>query len=126
MAKLEFSFRGNGDFYPYREERTIEGIIKRIIVEVLTEFGVEADKIILFGSRARGNFDEKSDWDILVILKKEVSQKVEQEIFKRITVRLSEMLIPCDILIRTPQQVKRFEGYVHSVTKTALREGKVL
>ncbi len=27
------------------------------------------ENIILFGSRARGDFDEDSDWDVLIIIK---------------------------------------------------------
>jgi len=34
------------------------------------KYGIEIDKIILFGSRARGDYREDSDWDILIVTKK--------------------------------------------------------
>ena len=35
--------------------------------------GVNYEKIVLFGSRARGDFSEKSDYDILLIEKRELT-----------------------------------------------------
>jgi predicted nucleotidyltransferase len=103
-----------------------KNIIKKEIVNIITEFGLELDKIILFGSRARGDFNVLSDWDILIILKSEVSFDVEMKLSKKIRERLAENLIPCDILIRTPKDIERLKNYVHSVTKTALKEGVIL
>jgi predicted nucleotidyltransferase len=37
--------------------------IKRIIIEELEKENIKVHKIILFGSRARGDFKEDSDWD---------------------------------------------------------------
>ena len=38
--------------------------VKKIIIEELEEENIKVHKIILFGSRARGDFKEDSDWDI--------------------------------------------------------------
>ncbi|RDD52236.1 nucleotidyltransferase domain-containing protein, partial [Nanoarchaeota archaeon NZ13-N] len=43
-------------------EETLK-LIKETILNVAKEYNVEIDKIILFGSRARGDFRENSDWD---------------------------------------------------------------
>jgi len=37
--------------------------INKIINQVFEEKGIKVEKIILFGSRARGDFKENSDWD---------------------------------------------------------------
>jgi excisionase family DNA binding protein len=37
--------------------------------------------IILYGSKARGDFDEESDMDILIILKNKVDDNIREEIF---------------------------------------------
>ena len=52
------------------EERTARFLIKGIITETVKECGFSLESIILFGSRARGNFDENSDWDVLIINKR--------------------------------------------------------
>ena len=46
------------------KDKEILNEIKRVIMDVAKEMGVEIDKIILFGSRARGDYREDSDWDI--------------------------------------------------------------
>jgi len=104
----------------------MEDKIKNIIMTVLSEFGLSAQKIILFGSRARGDHSQKSDWDILIILDKELTQEAVRLISRKIRENLAMALIPCDVLVRTPAQVEKFKQYVHSVTKNALKEGKEL
>lgn len=45
-------------------------------------------KIILFGSRARGNASEDSDWDLLILLDK---PKIESMDFERVAYPLCEL-----------------------------------
>lgn len=40
--------------------------IKKVVLEVDSEA-----EIVLFGSRARGDFNDESDWDILILVDKE-------------------------------------------------------
>ena len=37
-------------------------------------------RVILFGSRARGNNDEKSDWDFLVLVSKKADKNIKTQI----------------------------------------------
>jgi predicted nucleotidyltransferase len=46
-----------------------EALLKRV-KEVVQSFDPEAD-IILYGSRARGDWTDDSDWDLLVLLSEE-------------------------------------------------------
>ncbi len=46
-------------------------IAKAIITREIEKVGLKVIKIILFGSRARGDFKKDSDWDLLVIVDKE-------------------------------------------------------
>ena len=48
--------------------------IKEAILKTLELLGLGAAKIILFGSRARGDFSKYSDYDILIITKKKLSR----------------------------------------------------
>ena len=56
------------------------------------------NEVILFGSRARGDFREDSDWDFLILLKKETVSKAEKE---KIRERLYELELATDEIIST-------------------------
>jgi len=79
-------------------------------------------KVILFGSAARGEMDAESDLDILVI-------KETQELF---TERLEAMARLCpagihaDILVYTPDEIQSMLDEENSFITQALREGKVI
>ncbi|MBK8493534.1 MAG: nucleotidyltransferase domain-containing protein [Saprospirales bacterium] len=59
-------------------KKTIEGI--PLIVKDTVDKVDEAAKVILFGSRARGDFHTDSDWDFLILTKKKVSRQLQDEI----------------------------------------------
>ena len=104
----------------------MEKIIKNIVVETMKESGYSLEGIILFGSRARGKFDENSDWDLLIIIKEDLTREEKLNLFSKISKKLAKRLIPCDLLIRSRKEVEKLKTYFHSVTKTALQEGIVL
>lgn len=97
----------------------LEQIVRRI-VEV-----AHPQKIVLFGSRARGEHRSDSDLDLLVI------QESSEPRWER-TVSLYRALaglslgVDKDIVVYTPEEVEEWrDASLHFVT-TALREGKVL
>ncbi|MEM6317082.1 MAG: nucleotidyltransferase domain-containing protein [Bacteroidota bacterium] len=55
-------------------------------------------EVILFGSRARGDFKEKSDWDFLILLNKKKVSKSEKE---KIRSKLYEIELMTDEVIST-------------------------
>jgi len=96
----------------------MEKIIKNIVVETMKESGYSLERIILFGSRARGNFDENSDWDLLIVIKEDLTREEKLNLFSKISKKLAKRLIPCDLLIRSRKEVEKLKTYFHSVTKT--------
>lgn len=58
----------------------------------------EDNEVILFGSRARGDFKKDSDWDFLILLKKKKVSKVEKE---KIRERLYDLELATDEIIST-------------------------
>ena len=48
-----------------KEEVLKDPVLQKIVEVIVKE--IDPDKIILFGSRARGDYDEYSDYDILVL-----------------------------------------------------------
>ncbi len=80
-------------------------------------------KIILFGSFARGDSNEGSDLDLLVIIKDVTSPRAESIRLQR---SLRGLLIPVDIIVATPEQIKQHQKTIGYIYGSAIAEGKVI
>lgn len=110
-----------------KEERTPEIVkIKNIIMGVLNENGFSDAEIILFGSRAKGDFRTHSDWDFLIVLKEQLDRKEKLDLVHKIGMALVEIYVPCDILIRSEDEVAKRKNVVGSVIRSATRTGVML
>jgi len=92
------------------------------IVRRLAE-GFSPERIILFGSHARGTGTPDSDIDLLVIKKVKGSRR-------KLAVEMDRALIgvnaPVDLIVLTPEEVARQRDQVGTVVRPAMREGKVV
>jgi predicted nucleotidyltransferase len=96
-------------------EETLQKIISRV-VEV-----AKPEKIILFGSAARGQMGPHSDVDLLVIKRGKFHQgHVTGEIY----MNLHGVGQAVDVILVTPEQVERYRNTHFLVIAPALREGK--
>jgi predicted nucleotidyltransferase len=100
--------------------------IKKIINKVLEEKGIKIEKIILFGSRARGDFKENSDWDLLIIVEEKLSRDERLEILHLIRRKLADEFIPSDVIIKSREEVEERQKVIGSVIKSAMEEGILL
>ncbi len=82
------------------------------------------DRIILFGSRARGDFRPGSDYDFLVI--KDVPKETRREYRRMIFRSLYGTKVAKDVIVATPEDVKRYGKIIGTVLKPALEEGIVV
>jgi predicted nucleotidyltransferase len=83
------------------------------------------EKIILFGSRARGDAKPGSDYDLLIVA--DVSGNPRQ--FRReIYHSLYELRLPVgkDIVVATPEDIQRTSGLMGSILTPAIHEGQLL
>ncbi len=83
----------------------------------------EPERIILFGSRARGDAKPGSDFDLLVI------HRSDQPRYRRagpIYRELAALPVEVDVVVYTPEEVEDWRGVPQAFVTTALREGKVL
>ena len=55
-------------------EETLK-LIREAILNIAKQHNIKIDKIILFGSRARGDYKEDSDWDILIVTEEKLDKK---------------------------------------------------
>lgn len=79
-------------------------------------------RIILFGSRAKGTGGEGSDVDLLVIMRFEGHSALKAaEVLNRIRPR-----IPVDLLVRTPEQVRQRLEWNDFFLRDVVEKGKVL
>jgi len=80
-------------------------------------------KVILFGSRARGDGDDRSDFDFLVI-EREVEDRFDEMV--RLDRILGRLLIPADVVVVTEEEVRRRGSVRGSTIHRALSEGRVV
>lgn len=80
-------------------------------------------KIILFGSQARGDADDHSDVDLLVI-KPHVADRYEEII--ELDRSLTGILMPVDILLVSEAEFEERANQTGTVERAARQEGRVL
>lgn len=99
----------------------IDSKIRSIIKEIFS--GLDYERVILFGSRSRGNYSEKSDFDILLILKKNIAVTEKIKLSTRLRKTFAQKGIDADIIVKSSDEVKYYKDKVGNVVKTALLEG---
>jgi predicted nucleotidyltransferase len=91
------------------------------IVELLKAY--EPEKIYLFGSWARGESDELSDVD-LVLIKQTKASFFER--FKQICEILPENIGGIDILVYTPSEFEKMKADGNAFVEMILEEGRLI
>ena len=102
---------------PENIDAKIQEMVRRIVE------AVHPDKIILFGSHARGEAGPDSDVDLLIIAPSELPRWKRAVPIYRV---LRGLGLPKDILWRTPQEVEDWKDVRAHIIAIVLREGRVL
>ena len=100
-----------------------KGLIKETVVEVCRELGIGLEEVILFGSRARGDFRKDSDWDILIITERELEWRKRLRLSGEVRKRLAKRGMPVDVLIISREKLERLKNDPGYVYRYALSEG---
>jgi len=103
-----------------RELQVIEGVV----ISVSREEGVDVKSIILFGSRARGDYREDSDWDLLVVVGGSPSREAIRRLQYRIYKSLSRNRIYCDVVVVSEEYYHKYKDVVGTIAYYAHLEGK--
>lgn len=100
--------------------------VKKSIVEEIEKFGFHVVNIMLFGSRARGDFKTDSDWDLLVIVDKDISPQIERKIMDRIYRGLAKFENSYEVVLKSRATFNKMKHIVGSICYEAESEGKVI
>jgi predicted nucleotidyltransferase len=99
----------------------IQETIREMVRRIAAQF--HPDKIILFGSHARGEAGLDSDVDLLVVMPAHGSKR-ERAI--EMYGLLAGMGVPKDVIVVTPEEFEAYRDAPGTVIRTARQEGKVL
>lgn len=97
-------------------ERAIQEMVRRIVRQF------QPERIILFGSRGRGDAGPDSDVDLLVVMP--AARKREKAV--EIGVALHDIPVSKDIIVTTPEDYEWRKEVIGTIEWPATREGKVL
>jgi predicted nucleotidyltransferase len=95
----------------------VEEIVRRIVR------ATDPLKVILFGSRARGDARADSDFDLLVIRQ---SAEPRHRRSAPIYTALADLPVEVEIMVYTPDEVREWSEVPEAFVTTAVREGQVL
>lgn len=97
--------------------RTLDDIIERIVVRF------SPDRIILFGSYARGESTADSDFDLLIVMPVEGSRRNKAN---EIDLALADRTVPIDVIVVTPEQFEQQKNMIGTIVLEAVREGRIV
>jgi predicted nucleotidyltransferase len=100
------------------DSQTILQQIKKAVLTV--DPGAE---LILFGSRARGDYNEESDWDVLVLSEHEINMSFKDKISDKLFyLELDNDVIITPVIVNKEKWYEQFKGYplFHEVKKDGI------
>jgi predicted nucleotidyltransferase len=99
----------------------LERIIDEMVLRIVERF--DPERIILFGSAARGDAGPDSDVDLLVVMPVEGSRR---EKAVEIGAAVNDIPVPKDIVVTTPEDFEWRKEIVGTIERPAVREGRLV
>jgi uncharacterized protein len=100
---------------------SVDQAIQMMVQRIVRQF--DPDRVILFGSHARGEGGPNSDVDLLVVMPVEGLKHKKQV---QIRVALHDIHIPKDIIVTTPEDFEWRKEIPGTIEYPAAQEGRVL
>ena len=107
---------------PSRSIELSEAMLNEITRRLVATY--QPEQVVLFGSHAWGNPDENSDVDLLVVL-----SASDEPAYRRASAGYRSLFgvgVPCDVWVRTREEVLREAPLSTTLTHKIIREGRVL
>ena len=105
----------------YERKRIPQKAIDEIVRQIVENF--QPQKIILFGSYARGNPRPESDVDLLVIMETPLKEAKQASLIDQ---SLERDMFGLDLIVRTPKNMAKRIALGDSFLKEVMVQGKVL
>jgi len=99
----------------------LERVIEQMVLRIVDRF--DPERIILFGSAARGDAGPDSDVDLLVVMQVEGSRR---EKAVEIGAAVNDIPVPKDIVVTTPEDFEWRKEIVGTIERPAVREGRLV
>ena len=115
MDERDAVIRARG--FPPVNAKTLRGVVKRPVHTLRPE------KVVLFGSYARGTATPDSDVDLLIVMETDASPTDRYLIVSRL---LRPRLFPLDILVKTPAEIEQALATGDFFIREILEHGKIL
>ncbi len=97
------------------------GILDEIVRRIVKL--ANPSKIVLFGSRARGDAGPQSDFDLLVV---RPSSEPRYRRSAPIFTALADLPVEVEVVVYTPDEIQQWAAVPEAFITTAIREGRVL
>jgi len=100
-----------------------------VAISEIEEFGRQigvrfgAERVILFGSYARGTVTDDSDVDLLVVADTNLPPRQRYSAVRRLAVNVPASF---DIIVKTPEEYARWRSVVNHIVYFADKYGRVL
>ncbi|MFH0982228.1 MAG: nucleotidyltransferase domain-containing protein [Planctomycetota bacterium] len=104
-----------------RSNRSVQVQVRAMVKQVVEQF--TPDRIILFGSHARGDAEPDSDVDLLLVMPVEGSKREKQ---LQVRGALASTTLPVDVIVTRPEDFAWRKDVVGTIEWPAAHEGKVL
>ncbi|MBF0613731.1 MAG: nucleotidyltransferase domain-containing protein [Magnetococcales bacterium] len=102
-----------------------ELLVNEAVARLVRE--VDLEKVILFGSRARGDERADSDVDLLVVASEEViRQHGRRRLLARFWSAMGHLPVSFDFLLFSPDEITQWQDSINHVISRAMREGRVV
>lgn len=98
--------------------------LKKIFKGIFNKYNFE--KVILFGSRARNEAKNDSDYDFLVVTYNTLTRNQKMKLFSSLQDKLVDKGIDADIIIKSDEEIDYYRDKIGSVVRNALKEGIAL
>ncbi len=95
----------------------VRDIVRRIVD------AAQPEKVILFGSRARGDARPNSDYDLLVI---KASDEPRYRRSVALYIALADLPVEVELMVYTPEEVAEWSNVPQAFVTTAVREGTTI
>ena len=104
-----------------KRSQTTRRKIREVVRRIVRLF--EPERIIMFGSHARGDAGPDSDVDLLIVMPVKGSKRKKAV---EIAVALHNIPVPIDVIVTRPDEFAWRKEVVGTIERPAVREGKVL